>query len=398
MKPTNIAIFSDAFPPQVDGVANMAFRSAQGLAGRGHHVHVFTVGRKHDSNPGATEKFRVTAMPAVASGVYQGYRMALPSASWFPALREFKPDLIHSHTPLGVGWLAVLAARSLKVPLIATHHTFYDHYLKHMKLDYPPVRRLSWRYTVAYFNRCNLVVSPSRSLAHAMIEKGLKRPISILENFVDTGIFRPAADGLGCSSAKATLGIRGLSLTYMGRLSYEKNIEDALAAFSEALARRSDMTFVVIGDGPERKKLEHMAQTLRIADHVLFTGLLEGQSLVHALQANDAFITASRSENMPLSVLEAMAVGLPVIAVKEKGLGEIVEDGVNGRFAKTGDIADMSQKIVALLSDEAMRRKFGTASRKLALHYSRDRVMPKLEEIYQGAGKNREHENVVLRP
>lgn len=380
----NIAIFSDTFPPLVNGVANMAYRSAEALAECGHRVRVFTVAKEGDRGsylPDGT--FSVSYIPSIVSGAYEGYRLALPSAKWFSDLKKFKPDIIHSHTPFGVGWAAVIGAKMLRVPLVATHHTFFDHYLKHVRLDYEWMKAFSWKYTAAYYNRCDLVITPSRSLADAMVAKKLRRPIEIVENFIDTDFFAPATDEQEKKIAKRKLGIRGFSLVYMGRLSCEKSIDDVVSSFAKALQTNHDMTLILVGDGPERERLSALAEELHIGGDVCFTGFLKGENLLQALRASDVFVTASRSENMPLSVLEGMAVGLPVVAVKENGLGEIIEDGVNGFFAATGDGRDMADKMIRFVSDAAMCKRFGEASRTLALRYARPRVMEKMEAIYR---------------
>jgi len=122
---------------------------------------------------------------------------------------------------------------------------------------------------------------------------------------------------------------------------------------------------------------------LGIEKNVVFTGFVYKEKLVKALWANEVFITASKSENMPLSVLEVMAAGLPVVSVREKGLAEIIKENINGFFAKTDDPGDIAQKISAILDDSALGQKFSQASRALALEYSEEKIIRRLEDIYK---------------
>jgi len=380
-----IAIFSDTFPPQVNGVASAAYQSAKALAERGHQVMVFTVMRSRAAVRSApvSDKFSVVTIPSFAVPAYPGERCGWLMGASLNRLRKFRPDVIHTHTPFVVGWEAILGGKLLGIPIVGTHHTFYGHYLKHVKADYKWTRKFSWRYTVGFYNRCDVVLSPSQSLADAMFQAGLKRPIVTLQNFVDTDLFRPVKSKKTREEIKRGFGVRGPSLVYMGRVSYEKNIDDVIKAFVSAHKRDYSLQLMIVGDGPEKNNLLKLVVDLGVKLSVIFTGVLKGEELVRALQANDVFLTASRSENMPLSLLEAMAVGLPFVTVREKGLAEIVKDGVNGYFAETGNAEDMADKTIKLLSKPALLKRFGDASRSLAMEYSKDTVMSELEKIYE---------------
>jgi len=379
-----LAIFSDTFPPQVNGVANVVKESAEELAARGHRVGVFTISDNSKkcfdnkkNNPA------VVVLPSLPALIYQNERFGLPSFTRLGQLRKFKPDLVHVHTPFMVGWQGVWWAKKLKIPVVGTHHTFYDHYLKHIKMDYNWTKKFSWRYTVAYYNRCRLVLSPSRSLAEGLAAHGLKKPIEIVRNPIDTNLFRPALGAAAKAKAKKSFGVSGQSIAYMGRLSYEKSVDQVVKAFALMLKKMPALKLMLIGDGPEKNNLEKLSETLGLKNKIIFTGFRRGKELVAALRANDIFVTASKTENMPVSVLESMAAGLPIIAVKEKGLAEIVNQGGNGFFTQADNPEDISQKTVALLDQPELMEKFSRASRALALDYSKEKVAVLLENSYR---------------
>lgn len=379
-----IAIFSDTFVPQVNGVANVVYQSAKNLAALGHEVLIFTVSQKSKNESfWADEKITVVILPSIPAGAYRGERLSLPVGIAFRRLKEFQPDVIHAHTPFSVGWEAVWAAKKLKKPLVGTHHTFYDHYLKHIKADFKWVKKFSWKYTVLFYNFCDLVLSPTRSLAETLTQKGLKKPIEVLQNSIETDFFVPAPDQKTKENLKKEFGIKGKSLVYMGRVSYEKSIDQVLKAFKLVAKKEPQTTLMIVGEGPEKEKLEKLAATLGIKDKVIFTGLLREQNLVRALQANDVFVTASKSENMPLSILEAMSCGLPIVAAAEKGLIEIIKDGVNGFLVKADYPADLAEKILSLISNPALLKEFSQASRAEALNYSKENVTGLLERVYK---------------
>jgi 1,2-diacylglycerol 3-alpha-glucosyltransferase len=379
-----IAIFSDTFPPQTNGVANVAYQSAKNLSNRGHKVIVFTVAKKFFAGPinSRWDKFEVIALPSIPAMAYSAERFHIPFSATYYRLKKFNPDIIHTHTPFGAGWMAVRSAKMLKKNLVGTHHTFYDHYLKHVKMDYQWAKKLSWKLTVKYYNHCNLILSPTQSLADTLKDAGLKKPVDIIPNSIDTSFFKPAVDTKSKEKIKANFGINGKSLVYLGRVSYEKNIEQIVKAFGLTLKKMPNLKLMIIGDGPERENLEKLTEVLGIKNEVIFTGFLYGEDLVAALQANDVFLTASKSENMPLSVIEAMAAGMPIVSVKELGLAEIVKEHVNGFFTKTDDPGDMAQKIINIISDQDVMKKFSEASRTLSLEYSKDNITDLLEKSY----------------
>ncbi len=387
-----IAIFSDTFAPLVNGVSSVVFQSALGLAELGHTIKVFTVSayNKKELNKITSGKFEVIALPSFKTPIYKGLRATLPVGMSILKVKKFNPDILHSHTPFAVGWEAVWANKMFNTPLVGTHHTFYDYYLKHVKLDYKWTKKPAGKFMVAYYNRCDLVLSPTHSLAEDLKKYKLKSPVEIMPNPVDTEFFKPAADTAVKEKLKSQMGITEKLLVYMGRVSYEKSINQILKAFALGLKKSSGIKLMIVGGGPETAKLKKLSAGLGISEHIIFTGFVFGQELLEKLQAADAFITASVSENMPISILEAMAAGLPIIATRTLGIPEIVKNGENGFLANTNGEEELCEKILELLENDRLLEKFGTASRRCALNYSLPKTCKLLEDVYKKLiGKSR---------
>lgn len=387
-----IAIFSDTFFPQINGVASVARITAKALADLGNKVMVFTAVHPEQTEL-AEEKagVEVVNLPSVPFPGYTGERAAMMLGFSISKMRKFKPDVIHVHTPMGVGWEAVFASTLLGIPLIGTHHTFYDHYLKYVKMDFDWAKTMSWKVTAAYYNRCDMILSPSAALIDAMRKTGLKVPAKVMPNPVDADMFKPLLDRNEKKKLKEQFGIPGLSIVYMGRIGYEKNIKGLLDAFQIVSADRPEVRLMIVGDGPDRPELEEAVRSKNLEDKVIFTGFLGDEPLVQALQANDIFVTASKSENMPISVLEALAAGLPAIGVRAKGIPEIIRDGENGLLAEPDNTEELAQKIKTLLEDEGLRERFSARSRQIALEYSAHRTAEFLEEAYKEAIELKKH-------
>ncbi|MFA6094530.1 MAG: glycosyltransferase [Candidatus Paceibacterota bacterium] len=380
-----IAIFSDTFFPQVNGVANTAYRTAIALCARGHNVRVFTVSRKHLKNISETSYSKKLDIKSVFSIPFWGYpdeRLTLPLGFTLRSVYVFRPDIIHAHTPFALGWEAVLASKLFSIPIIGTHHTFFDHYLKHVWLDFDWAKRFSWRFVSLYYNRCSLVLGPSRAVLDDIRNHKLITPTRIMANSIDTTLFSPVVSEKEKKKQKALLGITGDSVVYMGRLSYEKDINQLIDALVILKEIKKFVTLMLIGDGPERKKIEKYARERGVTEKVLFTGFLYGKNLVRALQSNEIFLTASKSENMPLSVLEGMSVGLPVVGVRSLGIPEIVKDNVNGYVVTPDSPREMAEKVRVILADKKLLSMLSSGARESALTYSEENVIKKLEDIY----------------
>lgn len=374
-----IALFTDTFPPQVNGVANTVARYAKALSEMGHEVCVFTISdlsaQKLEEACGRAYSVRTfLSLPAL---VYPGLRAGIPFVGVLKAVREFNPDVIHTHTPFAVGWSAVRAARKLHIPLVGTHHTFFDHYLSHVHLDFAWARNLVWKLTVRYYSHCDVVISPTRSLKHGLEDHGLTKPIEILPNILDINFYAPSA----------RQPVQHKTLVYMGRLSYEKSIDDVLKAMAHVIKRMPNTLLLIIGDGPEREKLEALSAELGIAEHCIFTGFLYGEELVYTLGQCDVYLTGSKSENMPLALMEAMAVGLPIVAVRSLGLEEMLVHRKNALLTAAGDPVEIADRVIEILEDEALRIKFSENSRTMSRVYSQEVVMGKTVELYERASE-----------
>ncbi len=383
-----IALFSDTFFPKIDGVVNVVHELATALAKRGNDVCVVAISQESAASliKRMNLQYQLILLPSLQMPLYPGTRLAIPGASVFRQVKEFNPDIIHSHTPFPVGTLARRYARRLDVPLVGTHHTFYNLYLKLWHLDYPWARTLSWRITNKYYNQCAILVSPSHALADGMVRHGLSIPTEIIPNPVSLDAFKPA----DAWPPEEALRPYGPTVVYMGRLSCEKDIENVIRAAKLVMKKRDHdcpdaqkMRLVIIGGGPYQKELEQFARLQGIRDRIIFTGFLRGADLARELCLHMVFVTASTTENQPVSVLEAMASGLPVVAVSALGMPEIVRYGINGFLVPPGDTDAMAASILKIIYDDASRKKFAAASRELALLHDPDRIAAHHEELYR---------------
>ncbi|MGH8588347.1 MAG: glycosyltransferase, partial [Gammaproteobacteria bacterium] len=254
-----IALFTDTFLPQVNGVVRSVVTTANELVRRGHAVAVFTMDVSRivgEGGPQGELDPRVLVFP-FPSFTFPGFRhiqarfptIARPLAR----LRRFRPDVIHLHTIFTVGWEAVACARLLGCPLVGSHHGFLAEYLSNFRLDYAVIKRLIRRYLAFFYNRCSVVITPARALQRELLEHGLRRPVHVLSNPIDLRRFSTTVHK---AALRARFGMDRPTAVHVGRLVEQKRVDVVLEGFARLRAGGFDAALMIIGDGRERPRLE----------------------------------------------------------------------------------------------------------------------------------------------
>lgn len=376
-----IAFFTDTYLPEINSVSVSLATLSRELAGRGHSILIFTVlpGKEdvpsvEDNEPGITvyraKEFYPQSFKRKAETIHSDFHEIIAS----------RPNIIHTHTPFDIGRQAIRAADLLNVPLIGSHHTFYADYRQHsLRGDSFFKRWIMRKYAVWFYNHCKLVITPSKSIAADLGRSHLNPPLSIIPNPVDINKLKPSAPK---DILKKKCGLPEFSLVYFGHLSYEKRINHLLKVFALLTSKYPKIKLSIIGDGPERKNMEEYAKKLSIRDKVIFFGMLSGQHFIDAIAANDIFISASDTENQPLPIIEAMALGLPQIVAKSP-IDEFVVNGKTGFVTKEYSFMELSKEIAKLIEDPTLRNQMSENSKKEALKYDVRHIADEYERIYK---------------
>lgn len=373
-----VGIFSDSYLPRISGVVRSIESFVAELRRRRHHVSIFAPAYRGyvDADPD------VIRFPSVRAPGVPDFPLAIPVTARFIAkLRRRRLTVVHTHSPFMMGRAGEYAARRLRIPLVFTHHTMYSEYV-----HYAPIlsqqfsRQLVTRYTVRYCNRCALVISPSHAVKSWLASIGVTAPIEVLAT---AGLELDRYDRLDPSWVRLTYGIPAeapLVIT-VGRLAREKRFDVLLAAFAEA-ARGSPARLLVVGGGPQDAELRTIAGQLGVREQVVFSGPLPHPRVLECYAAADVFAFASPTETQGLVVVEAMAAGLPVIAVRAGGVAEVVHDGETGRLVAL-DTHALARAIRQALDDADFRRRCGVAGRRAARAYAIEAVVQRLVTLYQ---------------
>lgn len=372
-----IGFFTDTYTPQINGVVSSIRLFADALERLGHEVYIFApTPRQPGDGP------RVARIPSVPFAFQPEMRLAsIYSQQAYRLARRANLDIIHSHDPFAVGLFGLAVAKRFRLPYVHTYHTLYPEYV-HYVWETRFTRAMAERLSRDFCDQCDLVLAPSTKIEKALADWGTTSRVELLPTGVDAQRFASADLDAGEAMRKrfAILSTDRL-LIFVGRVGLEKNLDLLVDAF--ALTAAPDARLMIVGDGPYRSGLERRIAALGITDRVTFTGYLQREEVAVAYSISEALFFASTSETQGLVIAEAMASGLPVVAVEDLAVGDAVVDGVNGFLAaeRPEALAAAADKVLA---DPALARAMGTESLRRAQDLCIDNMAVRLVALYEG--------------
>ncbi len=372
-------MMADVYKPHISGVTNHISLNKRYLEALGHEVFVFTFGEEQlpDDEPNV---IRSPGLPFNVSGFSVGVNYSRPARKLLLSM-----DVVHVHHPFISGSLALRYCRTRGIPIVVTNHTRYDlysqAYLSGM-LETISLTALQ-AYLPAFYRICDLVIAPSQGMREVLINLGVDVPIEVVPNGVDLKPFELPVQPI--NRLELGFGANDVILIYLGRLWPEKNLAFLLRSFAGTTQAYEQAKLLVVGEGPERDNMEDQIRRMGIESRVRFTGLVPYDQISRYLGVADAFVTASVTEVHPLSVIEAMAAGLPILGIKSPGIGDTIQDGETGYLVAEADLASFTAKMVRLVVDHESRCRMGMQARKAAQDYAIEHTAQLLLESYQEA-------------
>jgi glycosyltransferase involved in cell wall biosynthesis len=343
-----IAFFTNNYLPVINGVVRSVNSFRQTLTEMGHNVFVFA--QEDDYEDQEPFIFRYPSVPLPASVEIPAAIPISPSIDWL--LPKLKLDVIHTHHPVLLGQTAARKAKKLGIPFVFTFHTQYQEYTHYFPLPQESVQEFlkdavhEW---LRHFMRtCHHIVVPSESMLKIVAEEyGLQSQFTVIPTGID---LQPYQSANGEQIREKHGWQEKTVMITAGRLAKEKNLKFLLQSAALALKTHPRLQVVLLGDGPERKNLENFASSLGIRDKVLFLGHIPFDQMPTYLKAADLFCFASTTETQGLVTLEALAAGLPVVAVNASGTRDVVE------HHKQGILVDEDPRVFAQAIDLLLGR------------------------------------------
>jgi phosphatidylinositol alpha 1,6-mannosyltransferase len=346
-----IAIITESFPPDVNGVAHSVLRVAEQLLHRGHHALIVAPEsvKPVDVSP---VPCRVVRVPSMSLPGYPSFRIGLPSRRVRHELTKFGPDVVHLASPVILGAYGGTVARSLNLPTVAVYQTDLPAYAREYRLSVA-TQAFAWRWLRGIHNGAGRTLAPSTVTAADLTAHGIER-VQLWGRGVDTTRFSPTRRSAELRSSLAPDG--EVLVGYVGRLAIEKRV-DLLAP----IAKLPGVKLVIVGDGPAASDLRKAMPT------AAFLGERHGTELAEVYASLDVFAHSGPHETFGQTLQEAAASGLPVVAPAAGGPLDLVADGTTGFLVPPGDSAAMTAAVARLVESDELRARLGAASRERVL-------------------------------
>ncbi|AXS82948.1 glycosyltransferase [Marinobacter sp. Arc7-DN-1] len=380
-RPLRVAMFTNNYLPFIGGVPISIERLRRGLEKLGDKLLI--VAPRYKGQP-ETEAHVLRVPSLLAMGEKREFRLAnIFLGRIRKRVRAFAPDIIHLHHPFWLGSLGLFVARRLKVPAIYTYHTRLEHYAHFVPLPGMLFRNLISHALIKRFsNKCDGVIVPTYSTEEYLRMIGVKTPTFVQPTGIEYQRFRDVRrEDIDQLRNQLNLGDEKVFVS-VSRLSNEKNIDFMIEAI-DALRRETDVPFrfLMIGDGHQKDRLQKKIEDLDLRQHVTLVGAIPPEDMATWYRLGDAFLFASKSETQGMVILEAMAAGLPVVAVRSSGIEDVVRHGFNG--FKTPEKQDQWRaQVRKLLEDDELRSKLASQALDFAKDYSVEQFATDVRTIY----------------
>ena len=380
-----IGFFTDSYLPATHGVEVSIETFRTNLEKAGHKVFVYA-----PAVPGYSDtNRRVFRLKSVRVIDNPEMRLAFPVVEdgHIRELVRFKLDIVHVHTPFTVGLLGKYIATHQGIPIFYTHHTHYPEYAKAYLKERVVLPYLAQSLSAWFANLSDTVIAPSPKIKAILRTYGVRTPIHVLPTGLRLRQFRrtpTCARNARALRAQLAIGPGAKVLLFVGRLGTEKNIEFLVRAFEALRTIRRDVHFVLVGDGPIRNRLQSLVTRLALNDAVIFGGPVAHGKIAAYYQAADLFVFSSLTDTQGIVVLEAIASGLPVVALRDEAFTLMVKNGRNGFLVRpTASPMQFARRIAVLLQDERKWRTFAATSTQVAREFSEEEQARKLARLYE---------------
>ncbi|MBR6255698.1 MAG: glycosyltransferase family 4 protein [Clostridiales bacterium] len=399
----NIAIITDTYFPDINGVASSIYTLAIALRKRGHRVYVFVtsennspVVRRVGKNPPV---FRIPSIPML---LVRPYRTTMPfSFRLVQILKRLKIDIIHTQTEFSMGLVGLSSSMTLHLPIVHTYHTMledYTHYILGGK-----VTKIITPNSARWFSKkfCNVptgLIVPTEKVKNALRSYGVTKPIYVIPTGIDVSPFNRAnfkEEDIAALRQKYGIKPDEKILLSLGRVAFEKSIDKIIDEVPAICEKQSNVRVLIVGDGPALNDLKAQAEKLGVSDKVIFAGAAPYAEIGKYYQLGNAFISCSTSETQGLTYYEAMAAGLPVIARKDDAVNELFKDGENARlFRDENEIPDIVSDI---FRDPVTAERYSESAERTVATFSAETFAGRVEEAYMNAIARHVREKAIRR-
>ena len=384
-----IGLFTDSYPPYINGVSTSVAMLKKALEKKGHIVYVVTVSNNALKYEYDVEN-RIVTVPGIPVGIYD-YRLSrIYPLTMINTMKSWNLDVIHSHTEFGIGILARLLAKQFDIPLVHTYHTLYEdytHYITHGYFDKSSKKIVEYLTKFYCDKTANELIVPTNKIYKLFKEKyEFKKNIHIVPTGIEVDRFYTENVDKSYVQAlrkKLKLQKKDFVILFVGRLAAEKNVEFLLNAEKKLMAKYKNIKLLIVGDGPDKEHYEEMARDLNISSNVIFNGKAAWEEMPFYYHCANVFATASTTETQGLTVIEAMAASVVPLCIKDESFLGTVTHELNGLIFNDED--EFVNQVLTLYKDNALLQKYNNQARIQAEHCSSTSYAERVLEVYKRA-------------
>lgn len=390
MKYMRIGIFTDTYPPYINGVSTSIVMLQNALEKMGHQVFIVTVN---------SEKFKyenenkIIRIPGIPIGIYDYRLTGVYPLRAIEKIKKWNLDIIHSQTEFGVGTFARIVSKQFGIPLVHTYHTMYEDYIHYITKGYfDGASKKIVQYLTKFYcdtTTSELIVPTDKTYRLFKEKYKFDRNVHIVPTGIEVERFYKETFKLSeIDLLREKIGInkKDFVLLFVGRLAEEKDVDFLIDQQVILLKKYKNCKLLIVGDGPDIDKYKKKSEKLKIADSVIFTGKVPWVDVPKYYQLSNVFVTASKSETQGLTVIEAMAGSIPVVAVDDESFRPVVTEDLNGYLFKNKK--EYKTYIERLINDEDkllyMGREARLASEKFSSKYFAESVLRVYECALKG--------------
>ena len=384
-----IGLFTDSYPPYINGVSTSVAMLKKALEKKGHIVYVVTVSNNALKYEYDVEN-RIVKVPGIPVGIYD-YRLSrIYPLTMINTMKSWNLDVIHSHTEFGIGILARLLAKQFDIPLVHTYHTLYEdytHYITHGYFDKSSKKIVEYLTKFYCDKTANELIVPTNKIYKLFKEKyEFKKNIHIVPTGIEVDRFYTENVDKSYVQAlrkKLKLQKKDFVILFVGRLAAEKNVEFLLNAEKKLMAKYKNIKLLIVGDGPDKEHYEEMARDLNISSNVIFNGKAAWEEMPFYYHCANVFATDSTTETQGLTVIEAMAASVVPLCIKDESFLGTVTHELNGLIFNDED--EFVNQVLTLYKDNALLQKYNNQARIQAEHCSSTSYAERVLEVYKRA-------------
>lgn len=331
-----IGLFTDTYPPFINGVSTSVLMLKQGLEKLGHEVYVVTV---NDESFSYKKEDGVLKIPSFPIGLMNFRQSGIYPLKALKIIKKWKLDIIHSHTEFSIGTFARLISKQLNIPLVHTYHTMYEEYIYYITKGYfnSASKKLVEYLTLFLCDKTidELIVPTEKTKELFKDKYKVKRDVYVIPSGIDTTRFyKENIDKNEIINLKKDLGLKKTDfiVLYVGRIAKEKSIDFLINNFNSVLKRIPKAKMIIVGDGPDIKDLIDLTRKKGLENKIIFTGKAPWTDVPKYYSLCDVFVTASKTETQGLTVMEAMGASKPVVAIRDESFELMITDKKDGLF------------------------------------------------------------------